>query len=135
MNIKAELRQITSGDESIFPDALELLNRTQGRDLFARNYLSQKTSSADAAVFGAFVDDEIQAVAVAEFIDNFDWYLPFDSTINQYNGTTAGPFSTLCVSENLQGDKGSYVFFSRDESQNPFSCPDCSAILYRLNLN
>lgn len=103
MKIKTDIRVITQNDESIFPDALELLNRTQGRDLFAHDYLSKKTISPDVKVFSAFLKEELVAVAVAEFIDNFDWYLPFDPTINQYNGKTAGSFSTLCVREDLQG--------------------------------
>lgn len=103
MKIKTEIRVLTNADEGIFPDALELLNRTQGRDLFAPDYLSRKTSSPDVRVFGGFLDQELVAVAVAEFIDNFDWYLPFDPTMSRHNGTTAGSFSTLCVKENLQG--------------------------------
>lgn len=103
MNVKTEIRVLTETDVEIFPDALELLNRTQGRDLFAPDYLLKKTSSTDAMVIGAFLDRELVAVAVAEFIDNFDWYLPFDPSMNKYNGTQAGSFSTLCVKENLQG--------------------------------
>lgn len=103
MKTEAIIRQITTADENLFPDALELLNRTQGRDLFASDYLLKKTASKDARVFGAFIKQELVAVAVAEFINNFDWYLPFDPTINSFNGTEAGSFSTLCVKEDLQG--------------------------------
>ena len=103
MKTEANIRQITFADEKLFPDALELLNRTQGRDLFASDYLLKKTNSPDARVFGAFLNQELVAIAVAEFINNFDWYLPFDPTINSFNGTLAGSFSTLCVKENLQG--------------------------------
>lgn len=101
--MKTEIRALTQGDKDIFPDALELLNRTQGRGLFAPDYLSLKISSPKVCVIGAFIAGELVAVAVAEFIDNFDWYLPFDPTINKFNGTMAGSFSTLCVTEKLQG--------------------------------
>ncbi|MES2527602.1 MAG: GNAT family N-acetyltransferase [Bdellovibrionota bacterium] len=103
MKTHVDIRQITIADEQIFPDALELLNRTQGRDLFATDYMIKKTTSSDVLMLGAFQEDELVAVAVAEFINNFDWYLPFDSTINKHNGELAGSFSTLCVKESLQG--------------------------------
>ena len=103
MKIKTLIRVLTTADENLFPDALELLNRTQGRDLFAPEYMAKKTSSSNVSVLGAFIEEELVAIAVAEFIDNFDWYLPFDPEINKYNGTWAGSFSTLCVKENLQG--------------------------------
>ncbi len=103
MNLDYNIRQITIADENLFPDALELLNRTQGRDLFATDYMTMKTTSPDVLVLGAFLENELVAIAVAEFISNFDWYLPFDPTMNKYNGTMAGSFSTLCVKESLQG--------------------------------
>ncbi len=103
MKTQTTIRRITLTDQNLFPDALELLNRTQGRDLFAPDYLVKKTTSEDARVFGAFIDQELVAIAVAEFINNFDWYLPFDPEISSFNGTLAGSFSTLCVKENLQG--------------------------------
>ena len=87
MKTPATIRQLTMADEKLFPDALELLNRTQGRDLFAPEYMVRKTSSPDVLVLGAFVERELIAIAVAEFIDNFDWYLPFDPTIKKHNGT------------------------------------------------
>ncbi len=103
MKMKIEIRQITSGDEILFPDALELLNRTQGRDLFGSDYLIRKTTQDTALVLGAFIEKELVAVGVAELIDNFDFYERFDPSLKNGNGTTAGSFSTLCVKEELQG--------------------------------
>lgn len=47
MKVKTKIRVLTMADGSFFPDALELLNRTQGRGLFAPDYLTLKTSSPD----------------------------------------------------------------------------------------
>lgn len=41
MNARVSLRNSTSGDQGLAPQALELLNRTQGRGLFGPDYLDQ----------------------------------------------------------------------------------------------
>lgn len=98
-------RQITSADSAIFSDALELLNRTQGRDLFNPSYLDRRTSDPDSLVIGAFNDGVLVAVGVAQVLkDQFDFYSPFDPNMAAELATkVVGSFSTLCVHETFQG--------------------------------
>jgi GNAT superfamily N-acetyltransferase len=98
------VRQLTPDDRRIFPAARELLNRTQGRDLFGPAYMDERTASPTTLVLGAFRGDELVSVGVAELITNFDYYRPFVPTIDdELRGKVVGSFSTLCVLESLQG--------------------------------
>jgi GNAT superfamily N-acetyltransferase len=103
-NHSITIRPITSQDESYFKNALELLNRTQGRDLFAPNYMELRTKDPQAFIAGAFQGKELVGLGVAQVINNYDFYLPFDPDINKkLSLKKVGSFSTLCVLESLQG--------------------------------
>ncbi len=99
-----DIRKITINDRNLFSEAIKLLNRTQGRDLFAANYLDERTVSASSQVVGAFMDDRLVGIGVADIIDKFDYYQPFQSNISEeLEGSIVGSFSTLCVLETMQG--------------------------------
>lgn len=98
------IRQLTSHDSSLFPAGVELLNRTQGRDLFPADYLEKKTADPEVYVVAALENDHLISVGVAQIIHEYDFYVPFDSTIKeQLKDKKVGSFSTLCVHENHQG--------------------------------
>lgn len=99
-----EIRQITKEDSLYFNDALELLNRTQGRDLFAPDYMDKRTSDPLSLVIGAFDNRALIGLGVAQIIDKFEFYLPFDKKIvENLMNKRVGSFSTLCIHESLQG--------------------------------
>jgi hypothetical protein len=45
METPAVIRQMTGAEEKLFPDALDLLNRTERRNLFAPDYLFSNTKT------------------------------------------------------------------------------------------
>lgn len=97
-------REITGLDKEIFKDALELLNRTQGRDLFPPQYLDRRIADPLSFVVGAFDGEKILAVGIASVLHELDFYLPFDPEIvSDLSQRVVGSFSTLCVTEALQG--------------------------------
>ncbi|TFH64474.1 MAG: GNAT family N-acetyltransferase [Candidatus Zixiibacteriota bacterium] len=98
------IRQMTSNDHQLFPAALELLNRTQGRDLFDRQYMTERTSDPRSFAVGAFAGTELVGVGVAQLISEFEYYQPFDPNISsELKGKTVGSFATLCVHERFRG--------------------------------
>ena len=104
MVVNLEIRQVISADKGLFAGAVELLNRTQGQDLFAPNYLDERVGSPADHVVGAFSGGVIVGVGVAQLIANYDYYLPFRPEIyDDLREKKVGSFSTLCVSEELQG--------------------------------
>lgn len=103
LNMTFEYRQLTTEDSDYFSEALELLNRTQGRDLFDSDYLNLRTSDPKSYVVAAFSDQKLVALGVAQLIDSFEYYLDFDSEIvEELKDKKVGSFSTLCVLESLQ---------------------------------
>jgi len=98
------IRQITPDDRQLFPAALELLNRTQGRDIFGPQYMSERTNDPRSLVLGAFAGTELVGVGVAQLLSDFEYYQPFDPKISsELKGKTVGSFSTLCVHERFRG--------------------------------
>lgn len=98
------IRDLTTHDEKYFSDGIELLNRTQGRDLFSKDYLHQKTNDPNAKIFAAFDGDILISLGIAQIIDNYDYYLPFVPEIyEQFKNKKVGSFSTLCTHEDYQG--------------------------------
>jgi GNAT superfamily N-acetyltransferase len=99
-----ECRQLTLDDESIFVDALELMNRTQGRDLFKSGYLNKHAQSKNSFIVGAFLNDQLIGLGISEILEDLSYYIPFDHQIVQkLKNKKIGSFSTLCVHEDLQG--------------------------------
>lgn len=98
------VRRLTMDDKARFPGALELLNRTQGRDLFRPEYLDQRTESPTSYVAAAFDGDELVGLGDSEIITNYDYYLPFEPKIyEQLGDRKVGSFSTLAIVETRQG--------------------------------
>jgi GNAT superfamily N-acetyltransferase len=98
------ITQITPDDSQLFPAALELLNRTQGRDIFGPQYMSERTSDPESFVVGAFVGAELVGVGVAQLLSEFEYYQTFDREIpSELKDRTVGSLSTLCVHERFRG--------------------------------
>lgn len=98
------IRPLTLSDQAYFSDAIELLNRTQGRGLFSADYLANHVQDTLSFVVAGFYEFEIVAIGVAQVIQNFDYYLPFDSEIqSKLSGKIVGKFATLCAREDWQG--------------------------------
>lgn len=76
------IRQMTPDDHQLFPAALELLNRTQGRDLFGPQYMNERTSDPKSFAVGAFAGTELVGVGIAQLISEFGYYQPFDPNIS-----------------------------------------------------
>lgn len=98
------LLELTAQDDIIVSEALALLNLTQGNGLFASDYLHKRFGDLNNFVIAAFDNQKLIGIAVAEIINNFDYYLPFDSNLNQeLSNKIVGSFSTLSVLESYQG--------------------------------
>lgn len=98
------LRPLTAKDHNFFSAGVELLNRTQGRGLFADDYLTLRTGDPDSYVIAAFHNNEIVGIGVSQIIENLDYYLPFEPNIKTIlKDKIIGKFSTLCVREDWQG--------------------------------
>lgn len=97
-------RQLKSEDFHLFDAGLELLNRTQGRDLFGHDYLTQRTSDLHSLVVAAFDHQALIGLGVAQVIFSCEYYLPFNPNMrSELDGAKLGSFSTLCIHENHQG--------------------------------
>lgn len=98
------IRQITREDRQLFPAALELLNRTQGRDLFGPQYMDERTNDPRSFAVGAFAETELVGIGVAQLLRDLEYYRPFDPEISsELKSKTVGSFSTLSVHEQFQG--------------------------------
>ena len=98
------IRPLTSTDTAPLAAALALLNRTQGAGLFEPDYLTKRLGDPKQYVIGAFEGGELLGIAVAELIDNFDYYLPFDPEIVlKMAHKRVASFTTMSVVENAQG--------------------------------
>lgn len=99
-----EVRPITPADPEHLASALALLNRTQGVGLFEADYLSKRLGAPEQLVLGAFGGGRLLGVSVAELIDNFDYYLPFDPEIVlKMAHKKVASFTTMSVVESEQG--------------------------------
>lgn len=104
MKLETVIRPLLKTDSPLFTEAVDLLNRTQGRGIFEHDYLDRLTEDANALVLGAFLESKLVGVGVAQLITNFDYYLQFNSEIaNELAAKKVAQFSTLAVSEALQG--------------------------------
>ena len=98
------IKQLSSKDQQYFPYFLDLFDRTQGRLLFLPNYFDERTKDKNSFVIGAFVDDKPVGISVAQVINDFSYYLPFDPDINKkLSGKIVGSFASASVDPKLQG--------------------------------
>lgn len=98
------IRPLQIQDKNIFPEAIRLLNRTQGKDLFAPDFLDLLILNPNAFIVGAFLDAKITGLGVAQIISDFSYYLPFNSNIAaELAKEKVGSFSTLAIHESHQG--------------------------------
>ena len=101
---KYQIRPLLPEDSLLFPEGVELLNGTQGRDFFPSDYLEKRTADPKSLVLVALDDSQVVGLGVAQVIDQFDFYLPFNQNIvSELTGKKVGSFSTLCIQECLQG--------------------------------
>lgn len=101
---KITIRSFTQVDHLMFKEAIDLLNRTQGQDLFDADYLEKLVGRDDAKVFAAFSDLELVGIGVAQIIDEYSYYRPFQNNIaEELRGKKVGSFSTMAVKEAHQG--------------------------------
>ena len=77
------IRQLTAQDAEYFPEGIELLNRTQGRDLFAKDYLEIRTADPKSYVVAAFQGGQIVSLGIAQIIDNYDFYILNQKMVNR----------------------------------------------------
>lgn len=104
MKYNLKIQPLTLKNFSVLENALEMMNRTQGVGLFRLQYITSKIEREDALALGGFIDGELISVGCAEIITDFNYYVPFDHTIQQRLGNSkVGSFCTLCVREDLQG--------------------------------
>lgn len=104
MSFSLEIRPLSSKDSNLFPEATEILNRTQGRDLFPKNYLSELVVDPRARIFAAFIDSRLMGLGVAQLITDFKYYERFDENIStELAGKIVGSFSTMAMHEDAQG--------------------------------
>lgn len=101
------IRTLGPIDEHLLPECLELLERTQGRNVCNLAYL-KKLISTENGLLLVVQDDEqhIVAVAGAQILDNtnFQYYLPFgEEIVHTLNSSKVGSFCTMSVHEKLQG--------------------------------
>ncbi len=102
--MKITLKTLNPSDADLFPEALELLNRTQGRNIFADDYLSNLIDDPNALIVAAFLDQQLVGMGVAQIIADFTFYLPFDENIClELGNKKVASFSTLAIVESLQG--------------------------------
>ncbi|MEQ1721610.1 MAG: GNAT family N-acetyltransferase [Pseudobdellovibrio sp.] len=98
------IRRLTPIDQHIFAEAVELLNRTQGRNLFDTDYLDIKTKDQNSIVLGAFDNNHILGIGVAQVINDFKFYIPFDPQISdELKNIKVGSLTTLAILESHQG--------------------------------
>lgn len=98
------IRPLTAADLEHLAVALALLNRTQGDGLFAPDYLTKRLGDPTQLVLGAFAGNRLLGVSVAELIDNFDYYIPFDpGIVLKMAHKKVASFTTMSVVEGEQG--------------------------------
>lgn len=98
------VRQIQAQDQKFFSEAVDILNRTQGRGLFPDEYLNERVQKPTSFIVGAFLKEELVGVAIAEVISGFEYYSPFDPSLSaELQNKKVGSFSTMSVVEKLQG--------------------------------
>lgn len=98
------IRQLSISDAALFPEGVRLLNRSQGEDLFAADYLDLAMADPCFYLAGAVMDGVLIGVAVACLIDNFDYYKPFQDDIDlRLAHAQVGSFATMAISQPMRG--------------------------------
>lgn len=103
MKLKALMLQ----EQSLLPECLILLERTQGTNVCNLDYLTGLLTDEMGKLFVCFNDQsEIIAVAGAQVLlaGNFEYYRPFgEETFSLMNRSKVGSFCTMSVREDFQG--------------------------------
>ena len=99
-----EITKLDINNLELLKESLDMMNRTQGEDLFDNAYLTRRANSKGAIVLCAFLKNQLVGVGCAELIDNLGYYKPFDNKIaERLKNKKIGSICSLCVLENLQG--------------------------------
>lgn len=96
---------LTPQDEHLLPDCLELLERTQGRNVSSLKWLTKSLHSEDGLILVLLSEQKIMGVAGARVLrPPHDYYLPFGlEIVEKMNSCQVGSFSTMGIHEDLQG--------------------------------
>lgn len=102
-----KIRVLNQSDEHLLPECLELLERTQGRNVCNRDYL-KKILSPEKGLLLVLENDQqhILAVAGAQILEGstFEYYLPFgEEIVEKLRASKVGSLSTMSVHESIQG--------------------------------
>ena len=98
------IRLLGLQDKSLLPEGTRILNVTQGIGLFAQDYLEKRIEEPESQVLGAFDREKLIGIAIAQMINEFSFYLPFDPEIEKkLSGKKVGSFSTLCFLDEYRG--------------------------------
>jgi GNAT superfamily N-acetyltransferase len=98
------IEQLTLKDESRFPEALELLNRLQGRGIFPGHYLHERARDPRSHIVAAFNGEKMVAAAVGEVLSRFDYYTAFgEEAVADFPLRRVGTLMTMSVHEDFQG--------------------------------
>jgi hypothetical protein len=104
---KIQIIRAGPGHSSLFPECLALVDRTQGKGIFALDYFERCTSDSDKLILLALLDGSLVGVAGARVLpqDGFDYYLPFgrEVVLHLFQHHRVGLMSTASVVEALQG--------------------------------
>ena len=101
--LPVEIRVLTALNKSSFEKGVNLLNETQGRNLFAVDYLEIRTADPLSRIWAAFEDEEIVGLGIAQVIDSFEYYNKFDPSLaTELAKKKVGSFSTLCFEERFR---------------------------------
>jgi len=101
---KIEIKTLDSKNVELLDQSIMLLNRTQGKGLFNKDYLLKKSSNSEAISLAIFIENRLISVGCAELINKFDFYKPFDDKISKrLQNKTVGSLCTLSVHEDYQG--------------------------------
>ncbi len=85
-------------------NGVDLLNQLQGEGLFAPNYLELGVQDPHSYIVGAFDNQRLIGVAVAQVLDNLDYYtLLNEDFVKNHRHKKVGSLSTMSVHEDYQG--------------------------------
>jgi GNAT superfamily N-acetyltransferase len=104
---KIQIIRADPSHSSFFPECLALVDRTQGRGIFALDYFERCASDGEKLLLLALLDGSLVGVAGARVLpqDGFDYYLSFgrEVVVDLFQHHRVGLMSTASVVEPLQG--------------------------------
>jgi len=94
------IRPLHLNDQTLFPEALEILNRLQGRGLFPPHYLADRARDPESFIVAAFDGELLVGAAVAQVLANLDYQRAFgEDVIAELQNRRVGYLATMAVHE------------------------------------